>query len=186
MNNFTNHSEMVAALVKPGEDIIKSLTPLKAHLWHMASCVMGEVGELLEVIDKENSTDDLIEELGDIEFYLEGIRQPLHISRDSTLYYTGIETPICDIAVKAGELFDVIKKHVIYNKELDIQATVAALHNVEEYLMAIRDAAVVTYEETLQANLNKLNKRYAEKKYSDAQAQARADKTQEAVNNATA
>jgi len=85
------HPELVAALVKPGQDIIDSLTPQKAHLWHMASCVCGEGGELFDAIkkgaiyNKEIDLENVIEELGDIEFYLEGIRSALKISRELTL-----------------------------------------------------------------------------------------------------
>ena len=86
------HSYMVARLAKPGEDIIKDLTPEKAHLWHMASCAQSEAGELFDAIKRpaiynKGSYDrkNVVEELGDIEFYLEGIRQGLGITREETL-----------------------------------------------------------------------------------------------------
>jgi len=85
------YSDMVSALAKSGDDIIASLTPEKAHLLHMAVGISGEAGELLDavkkhviynkVIDREN----VIEELGDIEFFMEGIRQGLNIRREETL-----------------------------------------------------------------------------------------------------
>lgn len=85
------HPELVAKLVKPGQAIIDSLTPDKAHVLHMAVGVSGESGELLDAIKKHvmyNKPLDfynVIEELGDIEFYLEGIRQQLGITREETL-----------------------------------------------------------------------------------------------------
>lgn len=85
------HSEMVAALVKPGDDIIVSLTPAKADLWHMATGVSGESGELLDAIkkhviyNKPLDRNNVVEELGDLEFYMEGIRQNLGITRDETI-----------------------------------------------------------------------------------------------------
>jgi NTP pyrophosphatase (non-canonical NTP hydrolase) len=81
----------VAKLVKSGTDIIGSLTPTKAHLIHMVVGVSGEAGELLDAIkkhaiyNKELDRENVIEELGDIEFYLEGIRAALNIHRNSTL-----------------------------------------------------------------------------------------------------
>ncbi len=83
--------EMVTQLKKPGQDIIDQMTPAKADAWHMASCVCGEAGELFDAIKKSAIYDkpiDLVnlkEELGDIEFYLEGLRQVFGISRDETL-----------------------------------------------------------------------------------------------------
>jgi len=85
------HSEMVKALCKKGEDIIAELTPKKAHVWHMATGIVGEAGELSEAVkkfviygkdlDRENAK----EELGDLEFYMAGIRQGLGITRQETL-----------------------------------------------------------------------------------------------------
>jgi len=84
-------SEMVSALVKPGHQIAEEITADDAHLIHMAIGVSGEAGELLDAvkkvviyrkpIDREN----VVEELGDLEFYMEGLRQQLNITRDETL-----------------------------------------------------------------------------------------------------
>lgn len=85
------HSEMVSVLVKPGQDIIDSLTPQKADLWHMGTGVSGEAGELLDAIkkhviyNKPIDIENVIEELGDLEFYMEGIRQNLGITREQTI-----------------------------------------------------------------------------------------------------
>jgi len=86
-----DHSEMVAVLAKDGGEILESLDAGKCHMLHMIMGVSGEVGELLDAIKKHiayNKTLDMqnvIEELGDIEFYLEGLRQGLGISREHTL-----------------------------------------------------------------------------------------------------
>lgn len=88
----TAHAELVSKLVKPGQQIIDELTPEKAHRWHMASCIPGEAGELFDAIKKEciygKEIDraNVIEELGDLEFYMEGLRQSLGISREETLH----------------------------------------------------------------------------------------------------
>lgn len=82
---------MVAALVKSGENIISDLTPESAHLIHMAIGVSGEAGELLDAVKKASiyakpiDRENVIEELGDLEFYMEGLRQCLGISREETL-----------------------------------------------------------------------------------------------------
>lgn len=82
---------MVKALAKPGHEIIKEITPLKAHCLHMAVGVCGEAGELIDAVKKNvmyNKPLDIanvVEELGDIEFYLEGLRQELGITREQTI-----------------------------------------------------------------------------------------------------
>ena len=84
-------TDMVDKLAKPGEHIQASLDPYKCHLLHMTLGVSGEVGELADAIkkhvmyDKPLDIDNVIEELGDIEFYLEGIRQALNLNRNRIL-----------------------------------------------------------------------------------------------------
>ena len=86
-----DHSDMVKQLAKPGQDIAAQLTPEDAHLLHMCVGVAGEAGELLDAIKKmaiyrkELDRENVIEELGDLEFYMEGLRQGLGITREETI-----------------------------------------------------------------------------------------------------
>lgn len=87
-----DHAEMVQRLAKPGQQIIADLTPNGAHLWHMASCICGEAGELFDAVKKPAiyskgsiDMDNVIEELGDLEFYMAGLRMALGITRAETL-----------------------------------------------------------------------------------------------------
>lgn len=85
------HSDLVLALRKPGDAIVASLTPDGADLLHMTVGVSGEAGELLDAVkkhviyNKPIDRENVIEELGDLEFYMEGIRQILGINREETL-----------------------------------------------------------------------------------------------------
>lgn len=83
--------KMVEALCKPGTEIIRSLNPARAHELHMAVGISGEAGELLDAIkkyvvyEKPLDRDNVVEELGDLEFYMEGLRASLGITRQETL-----------------------------------------------------------------------------------------------------
>jgi len=112
------HDALVRALAKPGADILETLTPDRCELWHAASCVPSE----------------------------------------------------------AGELFDAIKKYVIYNKPLDMGNVIEELGDIEFYLAAIRQNLGIERATTLRANIDKLSKRYASMTYTDQAAQDRADK----------
>ena len=87
----TNYPEFVASKVKAGSDIMFQCTPLKAHLNHMAMGVCGEAGELVDAIKKFTMYNkpldraNVVEELGDLEFYMEGLRASLKITREETL-----------------------------------------------------------------------------------------------------
>lgn len=85
------HSEMVRDLAKPGEDILQQMTSDDAHLLHMVLGIAGEAGELVDAVKKavvyrkELDLRNVIEELGDLEFYMEGLRQGLALSREECL-----------------------------------------------------------------------------------------------------
>lgn len=120
------HPELVAALAKPGADLIAGLTPESAHLLHMAVGVAGE----------------------------------------------------------AGELLDAVKKHAVYVRPIDRENVVEELGDLEFYMEGIRAGLGITREEVLAANIAKLSKRYAGGTYSNAAAQARADKAEPAPTSA--
>lgn len=92
--------EMVTALAKPGEAILKSLTPVKCDLYHMSDALTIEAAELadavkrhviyekdLDEVQKDGQTlrQNILEELGDMEFYMERIRQLTGFTREETL-----------------------------------------------------------------------------------------------------
>lgn len=91
MESKITHPELVTALAKPGADIVATLTPEDAHALHMAVGISGESGELLDAIKKAAiyrkpiDRANVIEELGDLEFYMEGLRQGLGITREETI-----------------------------------------------------------------------------------------------------
>jgi NTP pyrophosphatase (non-canonical NTP hydrolase) len=86
-----NHGELVKALCKPGLSIQKELKPSDCNIIHMCMGISGEAGELVDAIKKTVmyrkplDMEHVIEELGDIEFYLEGLRQQLGITREETI-----------------------------------------------------------------------------------------------------
>lgn len=85
------HSTLVKNLTKPGEEIKSTLTFQDCNLIHMMMGISGETGELLDAIKKHViyrqplDLENVIEELGDLEYYIEGLRQALNISRAETL-----------------------------------------------------------------------------------------------------
>lgn len=87
------HHELVKKLCKPGANILDKMNPHTMHLLHMSSKLCSEAGELMDAIGKmcyygkELDIENVKEELGDIEFYLRGLRDSLLIGRDETLQH---------------------------------------------------------------------------------------------------
>lgn len=82
---------LVAKLAKDPLDIQLQLDEDKIDLWHGATGVATEAGELLDaakkfaVYNKDLDRDNIIEELGDLEFYMELVRSTLGVTREQTL-----------------------------------------------------------------------------------------------------
>jgi NTP pyrophosphatase (non-canonical NTP hydrolase) len=100
------HPDLVEALAKPGRAIVEAMTPVEAHLIHMVMGISGEAGELLDAIKKaviyKKTLDyaNVVEELGDLEFYLEGLRAALGLTRQQTL-----EANIDKLSKRYGEKY---------------------------------------------------------------------------------
>jgi len=85
------YSVFVAARVKNPFDILDALSPSQVNLCHAATGISGEAGKFLDCIKKHVvyaqplNRENAIEELGDLEFYMEQARQQLGVSREEVL-----------------------------------------------------------------------------------------------------
>lgn len=178
------HAEMVSILAKGGDLIIAEMTPLKAHLLHMSFCLMEEAEELIDYTDIEN----LVEEVGDSMFYLEGLTQGLseYFSRDMKKFNSAdIRTEVLNnalnftfdsVIIYAAKLAGALKPLFFYNKTLDYNAVCAALYEYKFVLATVTGVLGVSIVDAATANKKKLSKRYAKLEFSNEQAQERADK----------
>ena len=88
---MNEHEQLVRRLTKPGQDIADEMTARSAHLLHMVLGLSGEAGELVDAVKKHAvygqplDTANVVEELGDIEFYLAGLRDELRLDREAIL-----------------------------------------------------------------------------------------------------
>lgn len=91
MSEPLQYPYFVRSRIKAGDEVLRTMTGHKANIWHLGTGVSGEAGELLDAIkkyvvyNKPLDEANVIEEMGDIEFYLEGLRQALGLSRDEIL-----------------------------------------------------------------------------------------------------
>ena len=186
------HPEMVAGLAKRGEYIINELTPDSIHLLHMAVGIAGEAGELCQAIYSKSNFDEIdkenvIEELGDLEFYLEGFRQGLQLERIETLGVGGGATAGSDMItvkdkavllnVEASILLDFVKKHVFYVKTIKIDSVINSLTKINNHMFILRSRFCIEYHEAIDHNIAKLGERYKGHSYTNEQAIDRADKS---------
>lgn len=181
MNTYT---QMVADLAKPGADIIATLTPASAHLLHMGVGLVGEIAELKEHQLSNVSDSTALEELGDIEFYFEGLCLDIPIDLANIHSKEDLPTIGLDIlVVSAGKLLDYIKKIAIYNKIVSTEEYITQLVMVRNCIDRMHTRYGFTQEQVRNHNMNKLltgkNARYQEGTYSDDAAKSRRDKEEQ-------
>ena len=177
------HPEMVRKLAKTGTQHLAGLTASSAHNLHMAVGISGEVAELIEVLATPAENNDLLEEFGDVEFYMSGLRAGTGCKYTEPLPHNvggkvrGIDTLSRDAAVAAGNVLDVVKKEAIYEKPLDFHECQIQMAILDQALGELYQWRGIRRETALVANMEKLAKRYGDDfEYSNEAAQQRADK----------
>lgn len=176
-----SHPVMVNQLAKSGEAILASLDPFNCHLIHMAMGIAGEAGELVEL--GEIAGVDICKvttESGDLEFYLEGLRQAIGVPYIPVAAFVSLPeaTPLTGIVMLATAILDLVKKIVIYEKPFDDEIRpklLGLVQHLDGYLLMLYNDHGITRAEVLDNNIQKLGDRYKEHQYSNEQASARAD-----------
>lgn len=106
--------------------LIKEMGSLDNNITHMALGIAGEAGEVVDAIkkrviyDKLLDRDNVIEELGDLEFYMAGLRQMLNISRAVTL-----TSNIAKLQVRYAGSYSDAAASARADKEAAVQAALA-------------------------------------------------------------
>lgn len=190
---WASYKIMVSTLAKPGSEIAKKLTGVNAHLWHMASALAGETFELMYACAKLDNK-NLKEEMGDWYFYFQGLLNGLHIDEESLRRMTAYQ--LCetenvgiDFYCSVGDLFDSVKKRVIYEKQ---GQEIAIVDNMAKTLKLFERYCVYAgfsnsngeadFRLFKSDNMRKLAKRFPDGGYSNAAANARADKSEVYIN----
>lgn len=156
------------------ERLFKKKDP-SADLMHAAIGLSGEVGELLEAHDLMN----VIEEVGDCYFYLEAYWQQLDATPSSfnvTVRPLPLALLLPQLAIEAAALLDVTKKNWVYTRPLDVTLAGTLLSKLRYRLACVSSLFGFAPNEALRQNIEKLNARYPDQRYTDHHAQARLDK----------
>jgi hypothetical protein len=174
---FIPFDDMVGTLFKAG----KALGNEYGGAMHAAIGIAGEVVELRNASTREN----IIEECGDLEFYMTALKLEIPAFEAMALQLGKIEFPFILSQTEgllhdaSGTLIDVVKKGWVYNKKIDTETAFKCWVDMRAALNQYYNLTGLTRDQIIEANQNKLigpNGRYPNGKYSDAAAQARADK----------
>ena len=130
--------------------------------------------KLLAATHKPETLDDLLYEFDKMTLAL--AKNGADIKRELTPEQANLWHMATGISGEAGEFEDVIKKHVVYQKQLDVENVKEELGDLLFYMSNLMQSVGLSFKDVLQHNIDKLSIRYASGKYSNEQAQQRADK----------
>jgi NTP pyrophosphatase (non-canonical NTP hydrolase) len=165
------YQEMVAHLKKPGQDLLDSWTPEKASAMHMLVGLHDEALELQLAFLNEDIP-NVIEELGDMAFYVVGVAQDLGVELDLNVEPDLSEGPNSAMM----DLIENCKRHLCYNKTLEAEKAIESMQGILAQLAGIGHHVGQTLEEIMQQNYDKLMKGRYPNGYSDDAANKRQDK----------
>lgn len=159
----------------PGDIICGFFTGAEAHkvsAWHAVTGLCTEAGELLEWANSGDMDEaNLIEELGDLEWYLRLLSAaftfPIYLPPEPDYPADGPPTDggtargaCVSVAIAAARLADVVKRWVVYGSPLNEEAAKSWSYALRSAMAWLRYCEGVTREEVLQANIAKLQQRY--------------------------
>ena len=167
-----SYQEMVAHLKKPGQDLLDSWTPEKASAMHMLVGLHDEALELHHAALNED-VPNLIEEMGDMCFYVVGLAQDLGVELNLEV------EPDMDQKnpMAMMELVENCKRHLCYNKDLDVEKAGKSMNDIISQLAGVSQQLGITLEDVMQRNHDKLMKGRYLNGYSDDAANKREDKS---------
>lgn len=139
------------------------------NLAHMVMGMTSEQNELHSALDKEDYVNAL-EEIADIFWYIAGYCTFRNYKLQDI--YNLPSTNIVDYINSISKLTDIVKKAMVYNKEIDIEKEMEYLNNICKNLNAMIDYINNEFDlkldliTALTNNINKLKVRFPDK-YSD-------------------
>lgn len=155
------------------KNLFKTMGSQEATVMHAAIGLSGEVAELTAARDR----DEVVEEVGDIEFYLEALRQHVGGTRGQFVSQdTDIGSLQLDLVRLSGTVLDMAKKSWVYGRKLDDKVIHETIDRIDSVLAELRNILGCRKSEILEANQIKLGKRYPQGVYTDGHANERLDK----------
>ena len=151
---------------------------------HRAHQIIEVLECFLNLLHTQQADHDHVkEEIGDCLFYITGIRNQVDLGEPIQIVPQDVEPyqAFALIVAHGCTVLDIVKKHVIYDKELNVDALNLSVCWLETWLSVLATHTGTSLIDIAEENMDKLmrgpNARYAEGTYSDKAAQERRDKS---------
>lgn len=134
---------------------------------HATIGVAGEVCEVLSQLHDQGVTGDnidsvhMMEELGDLEFYLAVLHDSLGILPEEThCFYSSPAHSMLNVTEIVGDMLDLLKRGRYYGNAQSKDSWVSVLLCLRQWMKFLYDTFEITRENAIAANVRKLRARY--------------------------
>lgn len=141
----------------------------KLNYSHMALGLGSEIGELVECVGTELKLKidkvNLGEEIGDLYWYLANFANMRNIPLPEDNVQIEVPTEMCldYLITKVGDLIDIVKRYVAYNKEIERAKELEVVYDVRVALLLFERVYELDGNDIRRKNIDKLAKRYPDK-----------------------
>ena len=169
------HLNFVNTMRKSPTDIEAQITTKKLEMLHAAIGIVGEVAELLELSHGRVDKTAILLELGDVEFYINELRNALELPFSVRDPHFTTATEVVEMSIFAGLLLDEVKKSALCDKVLDLTQIDQYVSYIQYYVCRVESQHGYSRREVLERNIEKIRARYPEGNYSDKAAFEKVD-----------
>ena len=147
-----------------------SLTTTMTDMLHCAIGIATEVGELIEAFSKDNQDEvNIGEEIADQMWYISNLSNFIKFDLETecclrnTICYKDTNRYLDEQVILSGELLDIFKKTIYYNKELNLIDIKVILIRMTNNLNELSKYKGMNIYDLLDKNISKLKIRFPEK-----------------------
>lgn len=130
------------------------------QLVHAMFGISGEIGEVIQ--DLENRS-NVIQEVGDILWYVAIALDALDFDMENLEYEVDHSHTYDDLTIQTSIAVDIVKRHIFYKAEFNFEKFYTAIGGIMSALHGIAEEYRFNLQTAMDLNIQKLKKRYPDK-----------------------
>jgi NTP pyrophosphatase (non-canonical NTP hydrolase) len=135
----------------------------------LITSVCGLAGEAAECLSAAYTKDKILDECGDVLFYVSVAATALDISFESMVNHCherlDVQLEVKKLSINCGNYADLVKKYLFHSKPLDIDKLIIILKEVIFNVKNIAQYYQYSLDQIIEKNIDKLNNRYKSGKF---------------------
>lgn len=130
------------------------------QLVHAIFGISGEIGEIIQDLEDRAN---VIQEVGDILWYVAIALDAIDFDFEDLEYTVDVSHTYDDLTIQTSIAVDIVKRHIFYKSEFNFEKFLLAIGGIMSALYGIAEEYRFNLEKAMELNIAKLKSRYPEK-----------------------